>query len=125
VLSGYVDGDVVRYTELLAGLRYLVMTVVRTADVLAAMEFLLDDRRDGFEGWLAGEFDALAPASPPRPNAGPGCCTTEDRAPGSAPSQTVWQYMANARPRVRETVPTDRRHGREVPISDRAGRERG
>jgi len=98
VLSGHVDGDVVRYTELFAGLRHLDMTVERTADVLAAMEILLDDRRDSFEDWLAGKLDGLAPGL---------AAETErwarllrDGGPRSRPRVvgTVWQYMAGARP---------------------------
>lgn len=85
VLSGHVDGDVVRYRGLSTGLKHFDITTERTAEVLSAMGILLDDRRRPIEDWLAGKLQPLARASPERPRPGRGSCSTADRALGRGP----------------------------------------
>lgn len=61
LLSGHLDGDVVRYSDMVAAMRALKLTTERAGEVLAEMGVLVDDRRSSFEDWLQGKLDGLAP----------------------------------------------------------------
>ncbi len=52
VLSGPAHGDQVRYSEIFAAVRARGLSVERTAEVLAHLDLLDDDRQASFERWL-------------------------------------------------------------------------
>jgi len=60
VLSGHVDGDVIRYSELISGLKPRDVPVERVAEILTEMGVLLDDRRRPFDDWLDHKLHNLA-----------------------------------------------------------------
>lgn len=61
VLTGYVEGDVIRHTEIFALLRALDLPVGHTVTVLEEMGIFEDDSEPSFERWLAGRLEGLAP----------------------------------------------------------------
>ena len=60
VLSGHVDGDVIRYSELISGLKPRDVPVERVAEILTEMGVFLDDRRRPFDDWLDRKLHNLA-----------------------------------------------------------------
>jgi site-specific recombinase XerD len=61
VLSGHAHGDQVRYSEIFAAVRARGLSVERTAEVLAHLDLLNDDRQASFERWLQQSLHQLAP----------------------------------------------------------------
>ncbi|MFE3645670.1 hypothetical protein [Streptomyces sp. NPDC059169] len=61
VLTGHVEGDVIRHTEIFAPLRALDLPVGHTVTVLDEMGIFEDDSEPSFERWLAERLEGLAP----------------------------------------------------------------
>ncbi|MBB4928757.1 hypothetical protein [Kitasatospora kifunensis] len=105
MLTGYVEGGVIRHTEIFAPLRALDLRVGHTVTVLQEMGIFEDDSEPSFERWLAERLEGLAPsirpASTRRPNTGPASCMVAAR---SLPRQegTVWLYLNRVRPALLE-----------------------
>ncbi|OEJ62779.1 hypothetical protein BGM19_03460 [Streptomyces agglomeratus] len=98
VLTGYVEGDVVRHSEIFTPLRALDLRVGHVITVLEEMGIFLDDSEPSFERWLAGRLKGLAPgiaAEAERWNR-----VLRDGGPRSLPRQqgTVWLYLNRVRP---------------------------
>jgi hypothetical protein len=60
VLSGFAEGDTVRYSDLAPAMLTLGIRADRVAEVLDEMGILVDDRRSPFEDWLERKLDGLA-----------------------------------------------------------------
>ncbi|MFI5828548.1 hypothetical protein ACIA6C_15015 [Streptomyces sp. NPDC051578] len=74
VLTGHVEGDVIRHTEIFAPLEVLDLPVGHIVTVLEEMGIFEDDSEPSFERWLVGCLEGLAPGirseaerMPPRP----------------------------------------------------------
>ncbi|RPK67213.1 hypothetical protein [Streptomyces sp. ADI95-17] len=102
VLTGYVEGDVVRHSEIFAPLRALDLPVVHTVTVLEEMGIFQDDSEPSFERWLAGRLEGLAPGI--RSEAELWTRILRDGGPRSLPRQpgTVWLYLNRVRPALLE-----------------------
>lgn len=61
VLTGYVEGDVIRHSEIFAPLRALDLRVGHVITVLEEIGIFENDSEPSFEGWLAERLDGLAP----------------------------------------------------------------
>ncbi|MET8747425.1 hypothetical protein [Streptomyces sp. NPDC004728] len=61
VLTGYVEGDVIRHTEIFAPLRALDLRFGHVVTVLEEIGIFEDDSEPSFEGWLAERLEGLAP----------------------------------------------------------------
>ncbi|MFD9504436.1 hypothetical protein [Streptomyces sp. NPDC060035] len=61
VLTEYVEGDVIRHSEIFTPLRALDLRFGHTATVLEEMGIFLDDSEPSFERWLAERLEGLAP----------------------------------------------------------------
>jgi hypothetical protein len=102
VLSGHAHGDQVRYSEIFAAVRARGLSVERTAEVLAHLDLLNDDRQASFERWLQQSLHQLAP----------GICrdveawlrTLHDGGPRTRPRSpdTVWGYARWVKPALLE-----------------------
>jgi integrase len=97
-LTGYVEGDVIRHSEIFAPLRALDIPVGHTVTVLQEMGIFLDDSTPSFESWLTERLEGLAPGI--RAEAERWTRTLRDGGPRSAPRQpgTVWLYLNRVRP---------------------------
>lgn len=97
VLSGYAHGERVRFSEI-AQLRARHLPVERTAEVIAELGLLDDDRRPSFEAWLERNLRGLAPGIRRDVEAWLG--VLHDGAPRVKPRspEAVWSYCAGARP---------------------------
>jgi site-specific recombinase XerD len=117
VLSGHVEGDTVRYSEMFPALRALGISVERVADVLAEMRVLVDDRRPSFEDWLQRKLDGLAPGI--RRDVESWLRTMCGGGPRSRARsiETVWNHMNHVRPALLDWS-ARRHHLREVTRDD-------
>ncbi|MDQ0931047.1 hypothetical protein [Streptomyces turgidiscabies] len=102
LLSPHTEGDVIRYSEIIAPLRALDSSIERTAEVLEAMGILLDDRRPSYEDWLDKRLDGLAAGI--RREAERWNRTLRDGGPRTRPrdQSTVWAYLNAVRPALLE-----------------------
>ena len=117
VLTGYVEGDVIRHTEIFAPLRALDLPVGHTVTVLDEMGIFEDDSEPSFERWLAERLEGLAPGI--RSEAERWTRVLRDGGPRSLPRRegTVWLYLNRVRPALMEwSNPYD--HLREVTRDD-------
>ncbi|MFE7568967.1 hypothetical protein ACFU76_18720 [Streptomyces sp. NPDC057539] len=62
VLTGYVEVDVIRHTEIFTPLRALDLRFGHVVTVLEEMEIFEDDSEPSFEGWLSQRPDRVRPA---------------------------------------------------------------
>lgn len=102
VVTAYVEGDVIRHTEIFAPLRALEPPVGHIVTVLEEMGTFGDDSEPSFERRLAERLDSRAP----------GICSEAERwtrvphegGPRSLPRQegTLWLYLNGARPALVE-----------------------
>lgn len=102
LLSQHVEGEIIRYSEIIAPLRALDSSIERTAEVLDAMGVLADDRRQSYEDWLEKKLDGLAAGihrETERWNR-----TLRDGGPRTRPrdQSTVWSYLNAVRPALLE-----------------------
>lgn len=102
LLSPHTEGDVIRYSEIIAPLRALDSSIERTAEVLEAMSILVDDRRPSYEDWLEKRLDGLAAGI--RREAESWNRTLRDGGPRTRPRDqaTVWAYLNAVRPALLE-----------------------
>jgi integrase len=98
VLTKYVEGDVIRHSEIFTPLRALDLRFGHTATVLEQMGIFLDDSEPSFERWLAERLEGLAPGI--AAEAERWIRVLHDGGPRSLPRQqsTVWLYLNGARP---------------------------
>lgn len=61
VLSGHVEGEVLRHSEIFPPLRTRGLSVGHTAEVLDRLGLFTDDRTPSVDGWLARKLDGVAP----------------------------------------------------------------
>ncbi|WP_254885830.1 hypothetical protein [Streptomyces sp. NA02950] len=61
VLTGYVEGDAIRHSEIFTPLRSRDLPVGHVVTVLEEMGIFEDDSEPSFEGWLAERLQGLAP----------------------------------------------------------------
>ncbi|MFE3775968.1 tyrosine-type recombinase/integrase [Streptomyces sp. NPDC059122] len=117
VLTGHVEGDVIRHTEIFTPLRALDLPVGHTVTVLDEMGIFEDDSEPSFERWLAKRLEGLAPGI--RSEAERWTRVLHDGGPRSLPRRegTVWLYLNRVRPALLEwSNPYD--HLREVTRDD-------
>ncbi|ADI04348.1 hypothetical protein SBI_01227 [Streptomyces bingchenggensis BCW-1] len=102
VLTGYVEGDVIRHTEIFAPLRALDLRFGHVVTVLEEMGIFEDDSEPSFEGWLAERLEGLAPAI--RSETERWTRVLRDGGPRSLPRRegTVWLYLNRVRPALLE-----------------------
>lgn len=60
LLSGHAEGDTIRHSELLPVLRRYRLSAERTAEILAHLDLLDDDRTPTFETWLDRKLTGLS-----------------------------------------------------------------
>ncbi|WP_331745852.1 hypothetical protein [Streptomyces virginiae] len=98
VLTEYVEGDVIRHSEIFTPLRALDLRFGHTATVLEEMGIFLDESEPSFERWLAERLEGLAPGI--AAEAERWTRVLHDGGPRSLPRQqsTVWLYLNGARP---------------------------
>jgi len=98
VLTGYVEGDVIRHSEIFTPLRALDLRVGHTVTVLEEMGIFLDDSEPSFERWLAERLNGLAPGI--AAEAERWTRVLRDGGPRSLPRRqsTVWLHLNGARP---------------------------
>ncbi|MFF2149231.1 hypothetical protein [Kitasatospora sp. NPDC058190] len=102
VLTGYVEGDVIRHTEIFAPLRSLDLSVGHIVTVLEEMGIFEDDSQPSFERWLAERLAGLAPGI--RSEAERWTRVLHEGGPRSLPRRegTVWLYLNGVRPALLE-----------------------
>ncbi|QIY66539.2 hypothetical protein HEP85_39955 [Streptomyces sp. RPA4-2] len=102
VLTGYVEGDLIRHSEVFTPLRALDLPVGHTTTVLEEMGIFEDDSEPSFERWLAARLEGLAPGI--RAEVERWTRTLHDGGPRSLPRQpgTVWLYLNRVRPALLE-----------------------
>ncbi|MCY0932568.1 hypothetical protein OTB20_41960 [Streptomyces sp. H27-H1] len=61
VLSGHVEGEVIRYSEIFPALRGRGLSVGHTAEVLGRLGLFADDRVPAVDRWLERKLDGVAP----------------------------------------------------------------
>ncbi|MFA7767406.1 hypothetical protein [Streptomyces sp. NRRL S-448] len=98
LLTAYVEGDVIRHTELFIPLRALDLPVGHIVTVLEEMGIFEDDSEPSFERWLAERLEGLAPGI--RSEAEGWTRILHDGGPRSLPRRegTVWLYLNRVRP---------------------------
>lgn len=98
LLSGHVEGDTIRYSEMILGLRAADSPVERVSEVLDEMGVLVDDRRPAFNAWLERKLDGLAPGISGEVEAW--ARALHDGGPRSRARHqaTVWNYLNAIRP---------------------------
>ena len=98
LLSGHVDGDVIRYSELFPALRARGLSVNRTVEVLTAIGVFDDDRPSVFATWLRRSLAPLAPGI--RAETESWLRTLHDGGPRSRPRNpsTPVSYLLQIRP---------------------------
>jgi hypothetical protein len=117
VLSGHVSGEVVRHSEIFPALGSRGLSVQHTAEVLAGIGLLHDDRTPSFEQWLERELEGIAPGI--RRDVEHWARLLHDGGPRPQPRDetTVCGYLNRIRPVLLEwSVPY--RHLREVTRDD-------
>ncbi|WP_405702807.1 hypothetical protein OG209_39000 [Streptomyces sp. NBC_01383] len=102
LLTGYVEGDVIRHTELFIPLRALDLPVGHIVTVLEEMRIYEDDSEPSFERWLAERLEGLAPGI--RSETERWTRVLHDGGPRSLPRRegTVWLYLNRVRPALLE-----------------------
>lgn len=102
VLTGYVEGDVIRHSEIFAPLRARDLPVGHTVAVLEEMGIFEDDSEPSFERWLAERLEGLAPGI--RLGTERWARVLRDGGPRSLPRRegTVWLYLNRVRPALLE-----------------------
>ncbi|MFJ2420466.1 hypothetical protein [Streptomyces brevispora] len=101
-LTGYVEGDVIRHSEIFAPLRSRDLPVGHVITVLEEMGIFEDDSEPSFEGWLAKRLEGLAPGI--RSETERWTRVLRDGGPRSLPRRegTVWLYLNRVRPALLE-----------------------
>jgi site-specific recombinase XerD len=101
VLSGHNAGDKVCFSEMFPALRARGLSVERTAEILAALDLLADDRVPTFESWLDRKLTGLTPGI--RADVEDWLRTLHDGGPRSQPrsQETVWAYLSEILPILR------------------------
>ncbi|MEV0966570.1 hypothetical protein AB0J25_29000 [Streptomyces sp. NPDC049910] len=102
VLTGYVEGDVIRHTEIFVPLRVLDLSVGHIVTVLEEMGIFEDDSEPSFERWLAERLEGLAPGT--RSEAERWTRVLHEGGPRILPRRegTVWLYLNGVRPALLE-----------------------
>ncbi|MFE1932775.1 hypothetical protein ACFW95_20945 [Streptomyces sp. NPDC059474] len=102
VLTGYVEGDLIRHSEIFAPLRALDLRVGHVVTVLEEMGIFEDDSEPSFEGWLAERLEGLAPGI--RSETERWTRVLRDGGPRSLPRRegTVWLSLNRVRPALLE-----------------------
>ena len=98
LLSRFVDGDKVRFSELFPALRRYRLTVERTVEVLDHLDLFDDDRTPTFDYWLERKLADLDAGI--RADVEPWLRTLHDGGPRSRPRSpdTVWGYLNDIHP---------------------------
>ncbi|RPF30164.1 phage integrase family protein [Streptomyces sp. Ag109_G2-6] len=102
VLTGHVEGDVIRHTEIFSPLRALDLPVGHIVTVLEEMGIFEDDSEPSFERWLVGRLEGLAPGI--RSEAERWTRVLRGGGPRSLPRRegTVWLSLNRVRPALLE-----------------------
>lgn len=102
VLTGHVEGDVIRHTEIFSLLRALDLPVGHIVTVLEEMGIFEDDSEPSFERWLVGRLEGLAPGI--GSEAERWTRVLRDGGPRSLPRKegTVWLSLNHVRPALLE-----------------------
>ncbi|WP_199790973.1 hypothetical protein [Streptomyces sp. FXJ7.023] len=98
VLSGFRDGESIRYSELFPALRVRGLPVVRTAEVLDRPGLFADDRAPAVDRWLERKLDGMPTGIHRAVEAW--VRTLLDGGPRSEPRSrhTAWAYLGEIRP---------------------------
>ncbi|WP_327425868.1 hypothetical protein [Streptomyces sp. NBC_01236] len=98
VLSGYCEGESIRYSELFPALRVRGLPVVRTAEVLDRLGLFSDDRAPAVDRWLERKLHEVSPGI--RRDVEAWVRTLLDGGPRSEPRarQTAWTYLNEIQP---------------------------
>ncbi|PWI07321.1 hypothetical protein DIZ27_28030 [Streptomyces sp. NWU339] len=98
VLSGFREGEPIRYSELFPALRVRGLPVVRTAEVLDRLGLFVDDRAPAVDRWLEQKRDGMAPGIHRAVEAW--VRTLLDGGPRSEPRSrhTAWAYLGEIQP---------------------------
>ncbi|MFE0449094.1 hypothetical protein [Streptomyces fungicidicus] len=98
VLSGYREGESIRYSELFPALRVRGLPVVRTAEVLDRLGLFSDDRAPTVDRWLGRKLCGMSPGI--RRDVEAWARTLVDGGPRSEPRarQTAWNYLNEIQP---------------------------
>lgn len=98
VLSGYREGESIRYSELFPTLRIRGLPVVRTAEVLDRLGLFADDRAPAVDRWLERKLDGMPPGIHRAVEAW--VRTLLDGGPRSGPRSrhTTWAYLGEIQP---------------------------
>jgi site-specific recombinase XerD len=98
VLSGYCEGESIRYSELFPALRGRGLPIVRTAEVLDRLGLFTDDRVPAVDRWLERKLDGVAQGI--RREVEAWVRTLLDGGPRSEPRarHTAWAYLGEIRP---------------------------
>ncbi|KAB1141426.1 hypothetical protein F7R91_32920 [Streptomyces luteolifulvus] len=121
VLSGHVNGEVVRHSEIFPALRSRGLSVERTVEVLADIGVFQDDRTPSFEQWLERKLDGIAPESAATLSTGPASCSHDDSAcsgPGCGCSGQRRTSFTSARAQRGGAVRSGRRTARATGCAD-------
>ncbi|MFH9403782.1 hypothetical protein ACH4JS_29095 [Streptomyces sp. NPDC017638] len=102
VLTGHVEGDVIRHTEIFSPLRAMDLPVGHIVTVLEEMGIFEDDSEPSFERWLVGRLEGLAPGI--GSEAERWTRVLRDGGPRSLPRKegTVWLSLNHVRPALLE-----------------------
>lgn len=102
VLSGHVEGEVIRYSEIFLPLRSRGLSVGHTAEVLDRLGLFDDDRTPSVDRWLARKLDGVAPGI--RRTADNWARTLLDGGPRAQPRalSTARGYLHEVRPALLE-----------------------
>ncbi|MCX5096326.1 hypothetical protein OOK36_47775 [Streptomyces sp. NBC_00365] len=98
VLSGYCEGESIRYSELFPALRVRGLPVVRTAEVLDRLGLFSDDRAPAVDRWLERKLHEVSLGI--RRDVEAWVRTLLDGGPRSEPRarQTAWTYLNEIQP---------------------------
>ncbi|PGH49713.1 site-specific integrase [Streptomyces sp. Ru87] len=102
VLSGYCEGESIRYSELFPALRIRGLPVVRTAEVLDRLGLFIDDRAPAVDRWLERKLHEVTPGI--RRDVEAWARTLLDGGPRSEPRSrhTAWAYLGEIQPLLLE-----------------------
>jgi hypothetical protein len=97
-LSGHIDGEKVRYSQMFPALRAHGLSVGRTAEILNLLGLLDDDRPSQFDAWLTRKLAAVAPGI--GRDVEHWLRTLHQGGPRSQPRklETVWSYLREIQP---------------------------
>ncbi|WP_380282579.1 hypothetical protein [Kitasatospora purpeofusca] len=98
MLSGFREGESIRYSELFSALRVRGLPVVRTAEVLDRLGLFADDRAPAVDRWLERKLDGMPPGIHRAVEAW--VRTLLDGGPRSEPRSrhTAWAYLGEVQP---------------------------